>query len=149
MKNSKFYLGIILIAIFAILMCSCTGSQNSNSDSDSDSDSIFKKTIDAKEYITIDYGKYNGYSSPSIEVNYEAISEQIDAETFNNFVNTLPNELRWEMRMYDCMADVFDIEFKEYYDNVYNGDKITVEFQWSRTFRMKGLHLIKSATGLG
>lgn len=145
MKNSKFYLGIILIAIFAILMCSCTGSQNSNSDSDS----IFKKTIDAKEYITIDYGKYNGYSSPSIEVNYEAISAQIDAETFNNFVNTLPNELRWEMRMYDCMADVFDIEFKEYYDNVYNGDKITVEISVEPYLEKEGLTLDKICNGLG
>ena len=144
MKNNKFYLGIILIAIFAILMCSCTGSQSSNFDSDS----IFKKTIDAKEYITIDYGKYNGYSSPSIEVNYEALSAQIDAETFNNFVNTLHTELRWEIQMYDCMAKIFNIELEEYYDDVSNGDKIRVKISVRPSLEGLGLTMNKLCNGL-
>ena len=141
MKKTKFCLAMILIAIFAVLMCSCSSLQKSNP--------IFKKTIDAKDYIVMDYGKYNGYSSPCIDVDYEALSKQIDAEAFNKFVNTLSDELRWEIKMYACMADVFDIEIKEDYDNVSNGDKITVKISVESHLEEEGLTLDKICDGLG
>lgn len=141
MKKTKFCLGFILIAVFAVLMCSCASSQNPRP--------IFKKTINAEEYIAMEYGKYNGYSSPEIKVDYAALSKQIDAETFNEFVNTLSDELRWEIKMYDCMADVFDIELKEDYDNVSNGDKIIVEISIESYLEEEGLTLEKICNGLG
>lgn len=144
MKNTKIYLSIILTIIFAAMLCACGSSGSS-------SGSIFssKTTIDAKNYISINFGKYDGYSSPEIEVDFEAMSSKIDVDTFNEFKNSFTGELKWELDMYDNRADVFDIDLAENYQNISNGDKIVVIITAEPYLESEGLPLNKLCDGLG
>ena len=145
MKNTKSYLSIILTLVFVAMLCACGSSEGGSGGS------IFssKTTIDAKDYISINFGKYDGYAVPEIQVDFEAMSEKIDVETFNNFKNSFTGELRWELDMYDNRADVFDIDFSENYENLSNGDKVIVKITIEPYLESEGLTLKKLCDGLG
>lgn len=146
MKNTKFYLSIFFVIILAALICSCGLSD----DGGGSGGTIFgKTTIDAKDYIAVNFGKYDGYSTPEIEVDFEGLSGKIDAEKFNEFKNSLSADLRFELSMYDNMAEVFEIELLEEYENVSNGDKIVVKIMADSYLESEGLTLKKLCDGLG
>lgn len=145
MKNRRLYLSIIVSIVFILLLCAC-----GSSSADSSGGSIFgKTTIDAKDYIVVNFGKYDGYSTPEIEVDFEGLSGKIDAEKFNEFKNSLSADLRFELSMYDNMTDVFEIELLEEYENVSNGDKIVVKIMADSYLESEGLTLEKLCNGLG
>ena len=146
MKNIRFIckmlVTVMIFGALIVLMGSCGSSEGEGA--------IFnpKTIIDAKEYITVNYGKYDGYSSPSISVNYELLSKQIDAEKFNSYTNTLSPEIKWEMEMYDTPSNAFDIGFAENYDNISNGDSIIVKIGIEPYLESEGLTLDKFCNGL-
>lgn len=89
--------------------------------------SIGAKTIDVKDYITINYGKYNGNSEPTFDVDYYSMSAAFDTEKLNKYIETLPESVQFEFIGINSYAHFFNFDFREDYKNISNGDTVIID----------------------
>lgn len=120
MKKTKFTSVTILILVVLLIFCSCNKDTGSGI-------SIGAKTVDLKDYITVCFGKYDGYSKPAFDIDYDGISGTFDIDKFNTYKEKLPDNVRFEIAYISSYAHFFNYEFRENYENVSNGDKIYID----------------------
>lgn len=119
MKKIKIIGLVLALSIVIGLFAACSGTSSGGI-------SIGAKTIDLKDYITIDYGKYNGYSEPVFDVDRVSMSTVFDTEKIGKFKKTLPESVQFEFNYITSYAHFFDFDFAEDYNNISNGDKLII-----------------------
>ncbi len=110
----KKVIAVVLALSSLLALCSCSAG---------------REKIDLEDYITIEFSKYNGYGTASIDVDEDAIENLIDYEKAKKFHSELAegnNELALELAFIESYTDLFDIDFEEDYENLKNGDKVKV-----------------------
>lgn len=105
----------VVLAISSLLaLCSCSAG---------------REKIDLEDYITIEFSKYNGYGTVSIDVDEEGIENLIDYEKKEEFYADLTEDNReasLALAFLDEGTDMFSVELAEEYENLSNGDKVKV-----------------------
>ena len=100
-----------------------------------------QKTVDLKDYITVSFGEYEGYSEPSFEIDYAGIVSEFDIEKFNKYKEKLPEDVQLEIAYISSYAHFFSFDFRENYENVSNGDKIYIDVTLDPMFSDLGITL--------
>ena len=111
-KLLKKVTSITLIIATLLALCSCTAGG--------------KTKVDIKEYIEIEYSGMNGHATATLKVDYDGLNELV-AENLKELVSK-NNEKYSEFVLYELsnIKSYIDIDLKEKYSNLSNGDTVTV-----------------------
>lgn len=105
----------VVLAISSLLaLCSCSAG---------------REKVDLKDFITIEFSKYNGYGTVSIDVDEDGIENLINYEKAEKFYAELTEDSReasLALAFMDEGTDMFSVELAENYENLSNGDKVKV-----------------------
>ena len=85
-----------------------------------------KQTVDINKLISVDFGKYNGYATPSISINQEYLSSLVNQSVYTDFVNAFSAKIAAALQKYPKYTGLFEIRFAEAYNNISNGDTVKV-----------------------
>ena len=110
----KKVIAVVLALSSLLALCSCSAG---------------REKIDLEDFITIEFAKYNGYGTASIDVDEDAIENLIDREKAGEFVAELSEmggEIALSLAFIDEYTDLFSVELAEEYENLSNGDKVKV-----------------------
>lgn len=136
MKIKKI-ISLILALTTVLLLASC---------------SIIRKSIDIKDFVTVTFDSYNGYSSPEMEVDYNIFTQQFDTEKMVRYFKKVCPE---DAQLYNQYGDdknistYFSIEFEKDYHNLSNGDKVVVKPVVSEEMESAGQTIEDVEKGLG
>lgn len=103
-------------------------------------------TLELDKILELDFGKYNGYGTPTVDIDTEylkktAIPEIVKeyAYEFSGYTRSLiENDYEW-----------FDVEFDKAYSNISNGDEVKVQIVLSEDLVDAGISLAELEQGLG
>lgn len=95
--------------------------------------------------VSIDYGIYNGYGSPTITSKiYNATNEKI----YDHYVESLDFERKAIFKNFPYADQLFEIKFKEAYNYVSNNDKVYYAIQLKKELTDAGFTLDEICKGL-
>ena len=104
--------------------------------------------VNLDKLLQVDFGKYEGYASPSVHIDYEYLEDLIIDEFVDNFYNQTSN---WDVKRLlngDC-NDWLYVEFDKTYNNLKNGDVIKVKIVLNDIFTENGVTLSDFEAALG
>lgn len=106
-----------------------------------------KAEIDLNKLLQVDFGKYNGYATPSVEVDYDYFESLLVEDVVNNFYKQCNN---WEVKdiLSDDCSEWFYAEFDQSYNNLKNGDIIKVNIVLNDAFTEYGISMDDFETGI-
>lgn len=113
-----------------------------------DLEDISTVDIDFDKLLKVDFGQYNGYASPSVEIDYFYLENVVVKDFVNNFYRNTSNWTVKQLITGDS-EDWFYAEFDQYYSNLKNGDKIKVNIVLNEGFTQNGVSLADFEAGMG
>lgn len=125
--------------------CSCGQKYPNYQDND---DAVEKNNVDISKLIKVDFGKWNGYATPIIEVDYEYFETLLSDYNLNKFINSQQDYAVKRLLERDC-SEWFTVELIEQYANVKNGDKLKAEIILADTFENHNISFADFENGLG
>ena len=81
--------------------------------------------VDLNKLLSVDFGKYEGYASPSVEVDYDYFRSLLVEEVVDDFAEKSMDSQVKAILARDC-EEWFNAEFDKAYSNLKNGDAIKV-----------------------
>ena len=114
--------------------------------------SVTRKNIDLKDFVTVTFNSYNGYSSPEMEVDYQLLSHEFDTEKMSKYFKKVRPE---DAEIYSQFGDnlnfstYLNIEFEKDYSHLSNGDKVIVKAVASSEMESAGQTIEDIEKGLG
>jgi len=103
-------------------------------------------SIDLEKLFVVDFGKYNGYASPSVKIDSEYLSSIIIDEVVREYGQKFGTEMK-SLLLNGC-SEWFDAQFEEDYQNLKNGDKIGVKLVMNEAFDKSGITMADLEAGL-
>lgn len=111
LSSAKAVLSLILVLTLSLALAACGAT-----------------TISLNEYVTVSFATYNGFGSPSLEIDKEGINTLVEKEKVVEYVSSLSkNEIGAALAQEFTFSDLIDFQFKGSYENLSNGDKVEVE----------------------
>lgn len=83
------------------------------------------RTIDLQSLLTVDFGKYNGYATPTVSMDTTALSTLVSDAVFRSKLESVRAEESKILNTYEY-ASLFDVSFAKAYNNISNGDILRV-----------------------
>lgn len=104
--------------------------------------------VNLDKLFNVDFGKYDGYASPSVEIDYKYLENLIIDEFVDNLYNQTSN---WDVRrlLNDDCEDWIDAKFDQSYNNLKNGDIIKVNIVLDDEFTENGISLADFEAAMG
>lgn len=103
--------------------------------------------VDISKLLIIDFGKYEGYASPSIEIDYGYFRSLLIDEVVDDFAEKSKNSQVQAMLARDC-KEWFSAKFDKAYSNLKNGDVIKVGLVLDNVFADSGISFADFEAGL-
>ena len=100
--------------------------------------------VDLSQLFTVDFGEYDGYSTPSVTVSTEQFNTNVNETLLESWYNKKYSSL---LKSY-MYSSWFDAEFTEPYNNLSNGDTVTVRLIASEELTEAGITLEDIETNL-
>lgn len=145
-KSIRNALAIVLCAITVILsLCSCSSDKKGSKEAENNSSAVETigkvKELHLDDYVDIEYKSmsssveklYSGYVEPEIVIDYEKLGNDIGTDGMKNYYKIIKGLTDEEAQNnangvgYYPASAIFTIELKESYQNLFNGDTVTVE----------------------
>lgn len=126
---------LALVTVFSLTSCSVT-----------------RKSIDLKDFVTVTFDSYNGFSSPEMEVDYQLLSHEFDTEKMVKYFKKVCPE---DAQVYNEFGDdqnfstYLSIEFEKDYNYLSNGDEVVVKTVVSSEMESAGQTIEDVEKGLG
>lgn len=79
------------------------------------------QTVDLQALLRVDFGKYNGYATPSISLDGDALAELINGDVYRANLASVTSKEADLLNTYDY-ASLFQVAFSQAYNKVSNGD---------------------------
>ena len=121
---------------------------NSNNDNQSMQNKIEVVDIDWSKLVTIDFGKWNGYATPTLTVNYDYFETKILSKNVKSFLEKETSYGITRVIESEC-SNWFTVEFVEDYQNLSNGDKISAKIVLNSAFDRNGMSFEEFCKELG
>lgn len=107
---------------------------------------VKKVPVDLEKLVTVDFGKYNGYSTPTVTINEEYLTGIMISDIAKSYIaNTAVLRSYVE---YDDVSSWLDVSFAESYNNISNGGKIKVLITPDHSIVDKGITLDELENGM-
>lgn len=102
--------------------------------------------IDLNKLFTVDFGTYNGYATPTVEVNVD----YLNTAPINEVVDSYAKSSRMDVKkvILGDRSAWFDVEFDEAYKNIKNGDTLKVKLVLNEVFTDNNITLSDLEAGL-
>lgn len=103
--------------------------------------------VNLDKLLKVDFGKYEGYASPSVEIDYDYFSSLLIGEVVDDFAQKSKNNEVKKVLSRDC-EEWFTAEFDKAYDGLKNGDVIKVNIVLDEAFTDCGISVADFEAGL-
>jgi hypothetical protein len=116
-----------------------SNNNNQNQDNNQNTNNTIEIVdVDWNQLVTVDFGKLNGYATPTLTVNYDYFETKILAQNVKIFLSKETSYGITRLIESEC-NNWFTVEFVENYQNLSNGDKIQVKIILNNIFYNNGM----------
>lgn len=102
--------------------------------------------VDLDKLFDIDFGTYDGYATPTVSIDSDYLDTLLVNEVVSEFANS--STIAVKLLLWGGSNTWFDAEFDENYENLENGDKVTVNLVLDEDFEDCGVTLADLEDGL-
>ncbi len=140
----KAILVVILITLTILIATSCganDGKETIGNDNQNEAGQNSAVTVDFAKLVNVDFGKYDGYSTPTATVNYDYLESLVLEDVMNSaFTEGYPYYVSDHIYK-SGLSKLFYTKFDKDYNNIKNGDKITVQLLLNSSFLEAGISI--------
>ena len=140
-KNIKKTVATLLVLSSIILMIGCKSEGESVSKSEKDN----TPKLNIKDCISVEFSGFDGHGDADLKIDDKAIDDQVDAEKFSKYIEPY---LTSTYLKGITLSKTIDIDFKEIYSNLSNGDTVIVIVSLPETLKAQGVTFEKLSEGI-